>query len=184
MGEAIMIALGERLRVNPIAGVTNVENERFISREREELERLLNIFILRGDYSMVRKLQNALRSGNMMEIRRIIQLAYRALNRPQRKSVPQIRFRRHHGGKSRIRLQDRSSDPNVSMKYPIYVDADFTFPFIVAHEGEHARKIIREAVLKGKLAYVFVRYFVSYDSQGRLYFSGGVTWGKIFDHLA
>jgi len=84
----------------------------------------------------------------------------------------------------RIMLQDRSNDPNVSFKYPAFVPESSSFLFIAAHEREHVRDIIRKAVLEGKLAMVFVRYFVSYDSKGRLYVSGGLTWGKIVDFFA
>ena len=88
----------------------------------------------------------------------------------------------NHNG--RIMLQDRSNDPNVSFKFPAFVPKSSSFIFISAHEGEHVRDIIRKAVLEGKLAMVFVRYLVSYDSEGKLYISGGLTWGKIIDFLA
>ncbi len=84
----------------------------------------------------------------------------------------------------KIMLQDKSSDPNVSFKYPAFVPEFSSFLFIAAHEREHVRDIIRKAVLEGKLAMVFVRYFISYDSKGRLYVSGGLTWGKIIDFFA
>ncbi|SHE59701.1 hypothetical protein SAMN02745164_00761 [Marinitoga hydrogenitolerans DSM 16785] len=81
----------------------------------------------------------------------------------------------------KIYLQDNSPDEAVSFQYPTAVPESASFLFINAHEGEHAREIIKEAMFKGKMAQVYVRYFTSYDSDGRLVYTGGITWGKVLD---
>ncbi|AEX85376.1 hypothetical protein XO10_04865 [Marinitoga sp. 1135] len=83
-----------------------------------------------------------------------------------------------------VYLQDDSPDSAVSFQYPTPVSENASFLFIKSHESEHAREIIKEAMFKGKMAQVYVRYFTSYDPNGHLVYTGGVTWGKILDSKA
>ncbi|WGS65632.1 hypothetical protein [Marinitoga aeolica] len=164
-----------------------------------KLRRILLKAINSKDNSLLLKvgnIDNLIKSGNIEEAEREIREAEKnVLSKEQnKKSVINIRpLPDNTGNRSKknyqipeaidgdIYLQDNSPDSAVSFQYPTAVPESASFLFISSHEGEHAREIIKEAMFKGKMAQVYVRYFTSYDSEGRLVYTGGVTWGKILD---
>jgi len=177
--------------VNP-AGVRfdlhELDRERMIHRIAR-LMALLHVRGLGGDEKLMSSLRRAellvlmgnnLQAKNLLDEleRTILQRTFPAYReRGDRRSDRNIND--HEG--ERITLVDRSNDPSVSFKYPTPVPADSSLLFIASHERQHVQSIIGDAVLKGKIAHVYVRYFTSYDSKGRLIFVGGLTWGEIVD---
>lgn len=164
-----------------------------------KLRRILLKAINNKDNSLLLKvgnIDNLIKSGNIEEAEREIKNAEKNVfsKEQNKKSVVNIRplpeNTRNSSKKNyqipenidgEVYLQDSSPDSAVSFQYPIAVPESASFLFINSHEGEHAREIIKEAMLKGKMAQAYVRYFTSYDSEGRLVYTGGVTWGKIVD---
>lgn len=161
-----------------------------------KLRRILLKAINSKDNSLLLKvgnIDNLIKSGNIEEAERELRNAEKKITAKElnKKSVINIvtpktkkrndKFQTVDKDEGDIYLQDNSPDSAVSFQYPTAIPESASFLFINAHEGEHAREIIKEAMFKGKRAEVYVRYFTSYDSEGRLVYSGGVTWGKILD---
>ena len=78
--------------------------------------------------------------------------------------------------KSSHTYQDISNDPGVSFSYPAKLSGPQSFLAVPAHEYEHVRNSIGEAVLNGKKVMVLVSYTIRYDpGTGEPYMAGGVT---------
>lgn len=72
--------------------------------------------------------------------------------------------------------QDVSNDPGVSFTYPGRLTGPESFLAVPAHEYEHVRRSLREAILNGERVLVFASYKVRYDpATGEPYMAGGVT---------
>jgi hypothetical protein len=72
--------------------------------------------------------------------------------------------------------QDASNDPGVSFTYPGRLTGPESFLAVRAHEYEHVRRSLRDAVLNGKPMMVLVSYKVRFDpATGEAYMAGGVT---------
>lgn len=72
--------------------------------------------------------------------------------------------------------QDASNDPGVSFSYPGQLTGPESFLAVPAHEKEHVRRSISEAMLNGEKVLVYVSYRVRYDpATGEPYMAGGVT---------
>ena len=140
---------------------------------------------------LLKRIRNMIYSGNMRAAEKLMNEAERRLyfsvdnNKSHRKTAEDNQPKVNDSDtEEKITLVDRSNDPSVSFKYPASVPADSSILFIASHERQHVQDIIGRAVLEGRIAQVYVRYFTSYDSNGRLVFVGGYTWGKITDYRA
>ncbi|MBN2532292.1 MAG: hypothetical protein JXB88_05345 [Spirochaetales bacterium] len=72
--------------------------------------------------------------------------------------------------------QDASNDPGVSFTYPGNLTGPESFLAVPAHEYEHVRRSLQEAILNGEPVRVYVSYRVRYDpATGEPYMAGGVT---------
>ncbi|MBN2441433.1 MAG: hypothetical protein JXJ04_08800 [Spirochaetales bacterium] len=72
--------------------------------------------------------------------------------------------------------QDASNDPGVSFSYPGNLTGPESFLAVPAHEYEHVRSSLQDAILNGENVRVYVSYKVRYDpSTGDPYMAGGVT---------
>jgi hypothetical protein len=167
-----------------------------------KLRRILLKAINSKDNNLLLKIgdiNNLIKSGNIEEAERELKNAERKISikdinkestisiisrKEYKKNTPKTKNQETKNSsfeEDKIYLQDNSPDGAVSFQYPTAVPESASFLFINAHEGEHAREIIKEAMFKGKMAQVYVRYFTSYDSEGKLVYTGGITWGKILD---
>ncbi|WP_129409110.1 hypothetical protein [Marinitoga lauensis] len=163
-----------------------------------KLRRILLKAINNKDNSLLLKvgnIDNLIKSGNIEEAERELRnaekkVSSRELNKKsiiniiqssQKDKKTKVQQQTFNDKDNNIYLQDNSPDSAVSFQYPTAVPESASYLFVSSHEGQHAREIIKEAMFKGKMAQVYVRYFTSYDSEGRLVYTGGVTWGKILD---
>ncbi|KLO22374.1 hypothetical protein [Marinitoga sp. 1155] len=128
-----------------------------------------------------REIKNAEKNISFKDINKKSVINKNIINIVQKTPNDKRNEKTYDSKKNNIYLQDTSPDSAVSFQYPTAIPESASFLFINSHEGEHAREIIKEAMFKGKMSQVYVRYFTSYDSEGRLVYTGGVTWGKILD---
>ncbi|MCD6546248.1 MAG: hypothetical protein J7K69_06310 [Thermotogae bacterium] len=181
----------------PSSGLHNgqyVQNnvERSIKYLESKLMFLLARASINGDtdtVKLLKRIRNMIYSGNVRAAEKLMNEAERRLyfsvdnNKKHRKTVDDFPSKVDDSDtEQKITLVDGSNDPAVSFKYPASVPADSSFLFIASHERQHVQDIVGRAILEGKIAQVYVRYFTSYDSHGRLIFVGGYTWGKITDY--
>lgn len=88
----------------------------------------------------------------------------------QGKTIPKKKKHTEHT------YQDVSNDPGVSFTYPGRLTGPESFLAVPAHEYEHVRRSLREAILNGERVLVYVRYKIRYDpATGEPYMAGGVT---------
>ena len=80
--------------------------------------------------------------------------------------------------------KDISNDPGVSFTYTTSLTGPQSFIAVPAHEAEHVRRRVSEAVFNGERVMVLVSYKVRYDPEtGQSYMAGGTTRTiKISDH--
>jgi len=170
-------------------GFLSVKNDKNIKYLESKLMFLLACASMNGNADALKLLNSARRliySGNIQEVEKLINEAERKLLNFKRSNNAKDTKERlnNNNGEEKITLVDVSSDPSVSFKYPASVPVDSAFIFITSHENQHVQDILGRAILEGRIAQVYVRYFTSYDSKGRLIFTGGYTWGKITDYRA
>jgi len=170
-------------------GFLSVKNDKNIEYLESKLMFLLACASMNGNADALKLLNSARRliySGNIQEVEKLINEAERKLLNYKRSNNAKDTKERlnNNNGEEKITLVDVSSDPSVSFKYPASVPVDSAFIFITSHENQHVQDILGRAILEGRIAQVYVRYFTSYDSKGRLIFTGGYTWGKITDYRA
>lgn len=140
-----------------------------------------------GDVEKIRLLGKArimLYSGNTPGAEKLINEAEKTLNVSSSNRKKVDKNVENKEAEDKITVVDASNDPSVSFKYPTEIPADSSFIFIASHERQHVQDIVGRAILEGRIAQVYVRYFTSYDSQGKLIFTGGYTWGKIINYSA
>ena len=170
--------------IHPVYLRDRLGRKEIITYEKNELDRLFRSLIVRGyitsAYTLYSQAIRSMRSGDYMGLRNVLRKMRNILSEPKREENSRIAF---EGESDEITLVDGSNDPNVSFKSPASVPAFAAELFITAHEGEHARRILREALLKGKRANVIVRIFYRYDSKGRIIAVGGVTKAEIVERV-
>jgi hypothetical protein len=157
----------------------------------EYLENRLRFLIaqatVNGDVETIRllgKVRTMLYSGNTSRAEKLINEIEKNLATPSNSKKRTNKTIENSRTEDEITVVDASNDPSVSFKYPTKIPADSSLLFIASHERQHVQDIIGRAILEGRIAQVYVRYFTSYDSQGRLIFTGGYTWGKIINYSA
>jgi len=151
--------------------------------QRNEIDRLFRELLIRGyvfrAYTLYSKAIRSLKVGDLLTLRKILREMKDLIYLKPEEHVEQNKVRKEE--EDRITLVDSSNDLSVSFKYPASVPAFASELFITAHEGEHARRILRMAILKGERAQVLVRVFFRYDSRGRLIAVGGLTSAEVYE---
>ncbi len=152
------------------------------SYERGRLDQLFRELVSKGllssAYTFYSQALRELESGNVVGFRNVLRRMMEILKeRDERKTEFEL------SSSDRITLVDRSSDIDVSFKAPASVPVYSSYIFITSHEGEHARKILRKALLEGKKVQVLVRIFYRYDSKGRLIAVGGLTTARVIESV-
>ncbi len=149
--------------------------------ERNELDRLFRELVARGfltsAYTLYSQALRSLRTGDIVSTRAILRKMRSLLENRRVKSEGR---KVENSKEDEITLVDESNDTNVSFKSPASVPSFASELFIIAHEGEHARRILREALLKGEKVNVLIRIFYRYDSKGRIIAVGGATTAEIY----
>jgi len=77
--------------------------------------------------------------------------------------------------KSEKQYRDGSDDPNVSMKTPTQLNKYQVELEVRAHENQHVRHELFEALNNNEVADIYVRIKYSLDKSGKLYLKGGET---------
>jgi hypothetical protein len=99
-----------------------------------------------------------------------IKLPEPKLPSPSRVKIPAEKKHTEHT------YQDASNDPGVSFTYPGKLSGPQSFLAVRAHEYEHVRRSLRDAVLNGKRVMVLVSTRMRFDpATGEAYLAGGVT---------